>query len=222
MSFPLRLYKGQICVRELLWAARLDDVTEAPAPQSKPGSAAAPAGRYLIIATGEPGGYTALSSAYAEVVQRLEGALGQAGQRHVEVLREPRAQDAIRSIEKSVRDAADAGETLLVYVGGHGVIGTDGDLVLLTPDALPGRRGTGLRTRDLHQILNAAHLPTPRVLVLDTFCGHRRCAAQLGSWYCGAVLYPGRSGRNCPGRVTPELHWLGGAGYRDRRGRPRW
>ena len=90
MSFPSSALQGPD-VRELLWAARLDDVTEAPAPQSKPGSAAAPAGRYLIIATGEPGGYTALSSAYAEVVQRLEGALGQAGERHVEVLREPRA-----------------------------------------------------------------------------------------------------------------------------------
>jgi hypothetical protein len=140
---------------------------EVSASRPEPGSAPASAGRYLIIAVAEPGGHAPLPG-LAEAAQRLAEVLRQAGERNIEVLREPRAEDAIRAIEQAVRDATDAGETLLVYVGGHGVIGTDGDLVLLTPDATPGRQGTGLRARDLHQVLNAPHLPAPRVLMLDT------------------------------------------------------
>jgi len=98
----------------------------------------------------------------------------------VDVLREPTADDAIRAVKRAVRDAANVGETLFVYVGGYGVIGSDGDLVLLTWDTIPGRQGTGLRTRDLHEILNAPYLPSPRVLVLDS--SHADTALVRRSW----------------------------------------
>lgn len=167
-------------------SATLDDVVEAPARQPESRSESASVGRYLLIAIAEAGGHAAPLPGLADVIQRLADALNQAGERHMEVLREPTAEDAIRAIRQAVRDAADAGETLVVYVGGHGVVGSDGDLVLLTSDTVPGLSGTGLRIRDVHEVLNTPHLPSPRVLVLDAaFAG---TAVVRHSWGAGTAV----------------------------------